>query len=344
MSKARPGPLNLITDVEGLAVGQADDPVVRTGVTVILADRLSPAACEVCGGGPATRETDALRLESLVGGLDAVVFSGGSVYGLAACDAVTAVLGARGRGFQRREIEGVPASPLVGGAALFDLAHGGDKAWGESPPYAALGRAALASVGDRFELGTAGAGYGAMAGALKGGIGSASAVTADGITVGALVAANPVGSVVGPDGRTFWAAPFEIDGEFGGVGPSASRAVPDAWPYARIDPTARANTTLACVATDAALTAPELKRVAAMARAGLAHAIRPVFTPFDGDVVFALSTGRREAPEPRALTVMRIGTLAADALARAIARGVYEARAYEGSPAPDWKSTNPSQS
>jgi L-aminopeptidase/D-esterase-like protein len=326
MSKARRGPKNLITDVEGLLVGQAADTRVRTGVTVVLADRLSPAACEVCGGGPGTRETDALRPEGLVGGLDAVVLAGGSVYGLGACDAVAAVLGAAGRGFQLRGMEGAPASPLVGGAILHDLFNGGDKAWGEAPPYAALGRAALAAAADRFELGAAGAGYGAMAGTLKGGIGSASAVTADGITVGALAAVNSMGSVTGADGRTFWAAPFELDAEFGGADPGRLRAEPDAWPGAKVDPSPRENTTLCVVATDVALTNPELKRVAAMARAGLAQAIRPVFTPFDGDVVFAVSTTRLEPAEPRAFTVARIGALAADTLARAIARGVYEAR------------------
>jgi L-aminopeptidase/D-esterase-like protein len=293
---------------------------------VVLADRLSPAACEVCGGGPGTRETDALRPEGLVGALDAVVLAGGSVFGLGACDGVAAVLGAAGRGFRLREVPGAPASPLVGGAILHDLFNGGAKAWGEHPPYAELGRAALAAAADAFELGIAGAGYGAMAGTLKGGIGSASAVTTDGITVGALAAVNSMGSVVGADGRTFWAAPFELDGEFGGGDPGRLRAEPDAWPGAKVDPSPRENTTLCVVATDVALSNPELKRVAAMARAGLAQAIRPVFTPFDGDVVFALSTARREAPEPRALAIARIGALAADTLARAIARGVYEAR------------------
>lgn len=326
MSSARRGPKNLITDVGGLLVGQAADAAVRTGVTVVLADRLAAAACEVCGGGPGTRETDALRPEGLVGGLDAVVLAGGSVYGLGACDAVAAALGAAGRGFKLREVEGAPASPLVGGAILHDLFNGGDKAWGEAPPYAALGRAALAAAADRFELGVAGAGFGAMAGTLKGGIGSASAVTSDGITVGALAAVNSMGAVVGPDGRTFWAAPFELEDELGGADPGRLRAAPDAWPHAKVDPSPRENTTLCVVATDAELSNPELKRVAAMARAGLAHAIRPVFTPFDGDVVFALSTARRPPAEPRAFTVARIGALAADTLARAIARGVYEAR------------------
>jgi L-aminopeptidase/D-esterase-like protein len=334
MPSARPGPRNLITDVAGLSVGSAHDERVRTGVTVILADGLVPAGCAIAGGAPGTRETDALSPENLVGRLDAVAFAGGSVYGLAAAEAVTSALGATGRGFQLRE--GVPGAPLVGGAILFDLANGGDKAWGEDPPYAALGKAALAAAGGDFALGSAGAGYGAMAGDLKGGLGSASALTADGLTVGALVAVNSFGSVVGPDGVTFWAAPFEIGGEFGNQDPGELAAEPDAWPHAKADPAAL-NTTLACVATDVELTTAECRRVALMAQAGLARAVRPVFAPFDGDVVFALSTGKLAAPEPRALTITRIGSLAADCLARAVARGVYEGVAWPGSPAPDWR-------
>ena len=334
------GPRNLITDVEGLTVGSAHDAAVRTGVTVILADGLVAAACTVLGGGPGTRETDALKPENLVGRLDAIAFAGGSVYGLAAPEAVTAALGAAGRGFRVRERAGVPASPLVAGAILYDLANGGDKAWGEAPPYAALARGALKAAGPDFALGTAGAGYGAAAGTLKGGLGSASAVTADGMTVGALAAVNSFGSVVGPDGSSFWAAPFEIGREFGGTDPAELWAAPDAWPYAKLDPGPRENTTLGVVATDIDLTAAELKRVAIMAQAGLARAIRPVFAPFDGDVIFALSTARRPAPEPRPLAVARLGALAADCVARAVARGVYEARAWPGSELADWKTLN----
>jgi L-aminopeptidase/D-esterase-like protein len=341
---ARPGPRNLITDVTGLSVGSAHDAAVRTGVTVVLADQLCAAGCEVLGGGPGTRETDALKAENLVGKLDAVVLSGGSVYGLGAADGVTAGLGARGRGFAVSKTPGVPPSPLVGGAILFDVANGGDKAWGDQPPYARLGRAALDAASDSFALGTEGAGYGASAGALKGGLGSASAVTKDGLTVGALVAVNSFGSVVGPDGSTFWAAPFEIDGEFGNTDPAELWAAPDSWPHAKHDPSPRENTTIAVVATDVALTTAEMKRVAVMATAGLARAIRPVFAPYDGDVVFALSTGRIEAAEPRNLTVMRIGALAADCLTRAIARGVFEARSWEGSDLKDWCTVNASGS
>ncbi|HWE47802.1 MAG TPA: P1 family peptidase [Caulobacteraceae bacterium] len=340
MTQARPGPRNLITDVEGLTVGSAHDVAARTGVTVILAEGLVAAGCTVLGGGPGTRETDALKPENLVGRLDAITLAGGSVYGLAAPEAVTAALGAAGRGFRVREMAGVPASPLVAGAILYDLANGGDKAWGLEPPYAALAREALKAAGPEFALGTAGAGYGAAAGTLKGGLGSASVVTTDGLSVGAIAAVNSFGSVVGPDGCSFWAAPFEIDGEFGGTDPAELWAAPDAWPYAKLDPGPRENTTLAVVATDADLTPAELKRVAIMAQAGLARAVRPVFAPFDGDVIFALSTARRAAPEPRPLTVARIGALAADCLARAIARGVFEARAWPGSDLLDWKAQN----
>jgi L-aminopeptidase/D-esterase-like protein len=339
-SGARRGPRNLITDVAGLTVGHAQDPRVRTGVTVILADRLVCAGCEVAGGGPGTREADALDPANLVGRLDAVVLSGGSVYGLGAADGVAAALGARGRGYRLREIQGVPPSPLVGGAILHDLANGGDKAWGEDPPYAALGRQALAAAGPDFALGTAGAGYGAIAGALKGGLGSASVVTADGVTVGALAAVNSFGSVVGPDGCSFWASPFEIDGEFGRTDPAELWAAPDVWPHAKADPAARANTTIACVATDADLTTAECARVARMAQAGMARAIRPVFSPFDGDVVFALATGRVQVAEPRAFTLARIGALAADCLARAIGRAVFEARAWPDCPVEDWRQAN----
>jgi L-aminopeptidase/D-esterase-like protein len=336
----RPGPRNLITDVKGLTVGSAHDAKARTGVTVILAEGLVPAACEILGGGPGTRETDALKPENLVGRLDAVTLSGGSVYGLAAAEAVTAALGAEGRGFKVRDMAGIPPSPLVGGAILYDLANGGDKAWGATPPYAKLAKAALAGADEDFELGSAGAGYGAAAGMLKGGLGSASAMTHDGLIVGALAAANSFGSVVGPDGRAFWAAPFELDSEFGGLGATTLGAEPDAWPHAKLDPAPRENTTLAVVATNADLTPAELKRVAIMAAAGLARAIRPVFAPFDGDVVFALSTARLTPPEPRPLTVGRVGALAADCLARAVARGVYEARTWPGAELSDWSTVN----
>ncbi|MCI3132918.1 P1 family peptidase [Phenylobacterium aquaticum] len=327
---AAPGLRNLITDVPGLKIGQAQDAAARTGVTVILPDDRAVAGCDVRGGGPGTRETDALNPENLVDAVDAIVLSGGSVYGLAAADGVTAWLGARGRGYGMVTRPDVPPSPVVPAAILYDVANGGDRAWGEDPPYRRLGREAVAAAGLEFDLGTAGAGYGAMAGSLKGGTGSASVVAADGLTVGAIVAVNSFGSVVAPGGKAFWAAPYELAGEFGGLGAAGISAGPDDWGLAKADPQQRMNTTIACVATDVILTPAQARRVAMMAQDGLARAIRPIHAPFDGDVVFALSTGRRPLGEDANFTLARIGALAADCLARAVARGVHAAAPWPG--------------
>jgi L-aminopeptidase/D-esterase-like protein len=342
MSPAAPGPRNLITDVAGLRVGQAQDDAARSGVTVIVVDGRAVCAVDVRGGAPGTRETDVLAPENLVDAADAVVLAGGSVYGLAAADGVTAVLGAAGLGYRMSPAPGVPVSPIVPAAILYDLGNGGAKDWGETPPYRALGIAALRSAGAQFALGTAGAGAGAMAGGLKGGLGSASVVTEDGFTVGAIVAVNSFGSVVAPGGRTFWAAPYELAGEFGGLGSAGMVGAPDDWGLAKGPATSvlaseRTNTTIACVATDAALTPAEAKRLAIMAQDGLARAIRPAHAPFDGDIVFAFATGERALGERRMLDLARLGALAADCLARAIARGVFEATAWPGTDAPCWR-------
>ena len=335
-SHARPGVRNLITDVPGLKVGQAQDEGARSGVTVILPNDRAVCAVDVRGGAPGTRETDALAPENLVEAVDAVVLSGGSVYGLAAADGVAAWLGARGRGYGLSADPAVPPSPVIPAAILFDLANGGDKAWGEAPPYRGLGRAAVASAGEHFALGTAGAGYGAMAGALKGGVGSASVLAGDGVTVGAIVAVNSFGSVVAPGGRTFWAAPYEIGAEFGGLGPAGLSAGPEDWGLAKA-PGALRNTTIACVATDVALTPAQARRVAIMAQDGLARAIRPIHAPFDGDVVFAISTAARPLPDGADMAVARLGALAADCLARAVARAVFEATPWSGTDTPCWR-------
>ena len=331
---ARPGPLNSICDVAGVRVGCAEDAAAQTGVTVIVPDNRAVCGVDVRGGGPGTRETDALAPENLVDAIDAVVFAGGSVYGLAAADGVAAAMGAENRGFALVDAPGVPRSPVIPAAILYDLANGGNKAWGDAPPYAALGRRAYAARDAKVPLGNAGAGLGARAGALKGGQGSASIVTADGFTVGALACVNSFGSATMPYQRAFWAHAFEIDGEFGAVAPDANAAFDaEDWHGAKLNPAPRANTTIACIALDATLTPSEAKRVAQMASAGIARAIRPVFAPFDGDVVFALATGAKPTPEPRALAITRFGALAADCLTRAIARGVYEAQALAGAPA-----------
>lgn len=331
---ARPGPLNLITDVGGLKVGSAEDVAVGTGVTVIRPEARAVAAVVVAGGGPGTRETDALAMDTLVDAVDAIVFSGGSVYGLAAADGVTAALGAARQGFALIPSPSVPVSPIVPAAILYDLANGGDKAWGETPPYRALGIEALKAARPTFDLGRHGAGFGARAGGGPGGLGSASVETHDGVIVGAIAAVNSHGSVKMPGTEAFWAWPFEQGGEFGGARPLAGYVLDlDDWGGAKSNPGFRApppmaertNTTLCCVATNITLTPPEAQRVAKMAMSGLSRAVRPAFAPFDGDVVFCLSTAQAERADPRPFLIARIGELAAGCLARAIARGVYAA-------------------
>ncbi|MBI1179186.1 MAG: peptidase T4 [Alphaproteobacteria bacterium] len=321
-----PGPRNLITDLDGLSVGSAEDRGLRSGVTVLLPDRPMAMAVDVRGGGPGTRDTEALAADTLVKGFHGVVLSGGSVFGLAAADGVTGWLSARGVGLAL----GPRAVPVVPSAILFDLANGGDKGWGEANPYPALGRAACEAAGTDFALGNAGAGLGAKAGSLKGGLGSASAFAEDGLQVGALVAANPFGEVVIPGTAAFWSWPLELAGELGGRRPPETLPRPLASGFPAGPPTL-SNTTIAVVATNLALDKAQAKRLAMMAQDGIARAVRPAHTPFDGDTVFALSTGALERPvEP--LVLARAGAMAADCLARAIARAVYEARTLGDKP------------
>ena len=325
----RPGPKNLITDVAGLNVGHATDEAVRSGVTAVLCASGWTAAVDVRGGGPGTRETDALAPENLVGRAHAVVLAGGSVFGLAAADGVAAALSVQGAGLQLRP--GSPAIPIVPCAVLYDLSNGGDKNWGLLPPYRDLGLRASAAAQRDFALGSVGAGRGAQAGIRKGGIGSASLDCHDGLVVGALVAVNSVGSVLMPDGKTYWAWAFELEKEFGGSGPPPSAMdlsdpVPDEARLLRLGRLRPgANTTIAVVACNAELSSAECKRVAMMAQDGIARAVRPAHTPFDGDTVFALASAEVTLGENllRAAQIARIGSAAADCLARAVARAVH---------------------
>jgi D-aminopeptidase len=322
---------NLITDIPGLRVGHAGDAKLGSGVTAIVFDAAVVASVDVRGGGPGTRETALLDPAQTVEGIDAIVLSGGSAFGLDAASGVQAYMREQGRGFQVREAR----VPIVPSAILFDLLNGGDKNWGRYPPYRELGYAAAKSAGTDVALGSVGAGLGATTFNFKGGIGSASAATRDGLIVGAIVAANAAGSVTVGDGPHFWAAAFEQHKEFGGRGwPPAFTG--DALAF-RSKGAPGANTTLAVVATDAKLTKAQVKRLAVMAQSGLSRAIYPVHTPLDGDIVFAAAMGANPLPDP-VYSLSELGMVAANVLARAIARGVYQASAlpFAGS-LPSWK-------
>ena len=323
---------NLITDVAGISVGHAHDEKLASGVTVVLAESAAVCAATVFGGGPGTRELDAIDLRGSVGAADAVVLSGGSAFGLDAASGVQAFLREAERGFS----VGPVRIPIVPQAILFDLINGGDKTWGRRSPYHELGFQAAASAGKDFSLGSAGAGLGTIVAAgegrlIRGGLGSTSesvpglaSVDGTDVIVGALAAVNAVGSVTVADTPHFWAAPFEQGAEFGGLGsphPWPGHASRPAFKFAAPE---RANTTLCIVATDAVLTHQQCKRLATMAGAGMARAIFPVFSSFDGDIVFALATGKTPLKDPQ-MALPWIGAAAANCLARAIARGVYEA-------------------
>lgn len=324
----KPGALNLITDIPGLRVGNATDLRLKSGVTVLTADTPFAAAVHVMGGAPGTRDTDLLAADKLVSQVDALVLSGGSAFGLAACDGVMAGLRAAGRGFQ----VGTARVPIVPGAIVFDLLNGGNKDWIDNP-YPALGRAAFDGAGADFAIGTAGAGTGATTGNLKGGLGSASAILANGLTVGALVVVNALGRATVGDTRHFWAASWELEGELGALGlPAAFPAADEPRPAKRLGEA----TTIAIVATDAVLDKAALQRLAIAAHDGMARALVPSHTPFDGDLVFAVSSGTRTLADPAADPFL-LGHAAASCLARAIARGIHAASQAPGDLQPVWR-------
>jgi D-aminopeptidase len=330
-----PGPRNLITDVPGLLVGNASDKTIKTGTTVLSSERPFTASISVMGGAPGTRESDLLEPDKSVAQIEALVLSGGSAYGLDACSGVADALRAQGRGFKIREA----IIPIVPGAIIFDLLAGGDKNWTENP-YRELGRKAFGTLATEFDLGTAGAGTGATTAMMKGGLGSASLTLPDGTTVGALVAANPMGSVTTPGDRHFWAAPFEIGDEFGGIGTDPNKGLGRGLESRKVTAMLEgANTTIAIVATDASLSKAQCKRIATMSHDGIGRACVPAHSPSDGDLVFAVSTEARHMENPeRDLAI--IGHAAALCLSRAIARGVYLARPEPNDLLPTWSQLN----
>ncbi|MDH7799817.1 MULTISPECIES: P1 family peptidase [unclassified Beijerinckia] len=327
--------LNLITDVAGLKIGNAHDETLLSGVTAVIFDEPAVASIAIHGGAPGVRDTALLEPDMTVERIDALVLSGGSAFGLDAPGGVQAALRAQGRGFAVGSVK----IPIVPGAILFDLLNGGDKNWPRMPPYWELGHAAAQAAARDFAIGSAGAGFGATTANLRGGLGSASCRTAGGFTVGALVAANAIGSATIGSGPHFWAAPYEQNEEFGGLG------LPQRIEPADLDlvikgaaAPAPENTTIAIVATDALLTKGSARRLAVMAHDGMGRALRPSHAAMDGDLIFAAATGR--APKvPDARDHIEIGQAAADCLARAIARAIFAAAPSPKIPGvkPSWR-------
>ena len=295
---------DFISDVPGLAIGHAHDPRINTGVTLIVPSAPMVMAVDVRGGGPGTRETDALDPSTLVERVHGLALAGGSVYGLAAADELVLLLAAAGKGLDIGA--GLPRVPVVPAAILFDLANGGDKSWGAEPPFRALTRAAFAMLGTGDTSGRLGAGYGARAGSRPGGSGSGSATVSSGHRIGALVAANSFGEV-------YAGAPPE------GAVPMPKRRA--AGPLA--DSAGSRNTSIGAIATDAPLTRAQARRVAMMAQDGLARCIRPIHCPFDGDSLFVISTATDTGAGSDATAITEIGTIAADLVARAVRRAVF---------------------
>ncbi|MEL6422909.1 MAG: P1 family peptidase, partial [Pseudomonadota bacterium] len=318
---------NLITDVAGIFVGHADDPAGRTGVTVVRAPTGGAhAAVDVRGGGPGTRETDALGPAGTVEVAHAVVLAGGSAFGLAAASGAQDILASRGIGFS----VGAARVPIVPAAVVFELLNGGARPEALAHHYATLGAAAaenaFAADPGTSRLGTVGAGYGATTARYCGGLGEASTQTSDGTVVGALAVVNPVGCVTqnASDPR-FWASDLEQADEFAssqwagdarwsshaaevsqqpplkGHAVGARENVGGVHGAARADTIGRTNTIVAVVATDAPLGKAQCQRLAIMAQTGLARAVWPTHTPLDGDVVFALATGRHDRTQDNSL-------------------------------------------
>ncbi|WP_313200052.1 P1 family peptidase [Rhizobium sp.] len=310
--------LNLLTDIEGVAVGHATDLSLGSGVTAIIFDEPAIASGSVLGGAPGGRDTALLDPAMTVQAVDAFVLSGGSAFGLDAAGGVQSGLRQIGRGFE----VGAARVPIVPQAILMDLLNGGNKDWGLHSPYREMGYSAFqAARKGAFVLGTVGAGTGATTATFKGGIGSASGVTQSGHRIAALLAVNAMGSTTIGNGPNFWAAPFERNGEFGGLG--FPQRITDDDTAMRIKGVRLKATTIGVVVTDAVLTKAQAHRLSIMAHDGLARAVLPAHLPGDGDTIFSAATGRKSLGDPSDFA--ELCHLATLVTARAVARGVYEA-------------------
>jgi len=323
---AKTGKSNTLTDVRGILVGHYTDIQAVSGVTVVVCPQGAVAGVDVRGSAPGTRETDLVAPHNLIEEAQSVVLSGGSVFGLSAADGVTRWLAAKGYGFPLDQVHVVP---IVPGAVLYDLGRGTDF----TPPINAnWGRKACEGASDDpVQTGNVGAGTGAFSHSIKGGLGSASLILDDGITVAALVAVNSDGSVINPANGRPWEIGLEVDGEFGDQGKRAVQlpAPPPPEPVK--------NTTIGVIATDASLEVTQAQKVAQMAHDGMARAIRPAHTMFDGDTIFCLATGKKELPAnqgifmaPRALYLNELGHAAANCMTRAIIHAILNSGSLAG--------------
>ena len=331
----QPGTKNLITDVQGVLVGNAHNENLKSGVTVFSSEQSFTASYSVMGGAPGTRETDLLDPDKTVTDVDALVLSGGSVFGLDAATGVVERLRNNSRGFVAQGY----IVPIVPAAILFDLSNGGQKDWKENP-YPELGRQAFDKLSRDFDIGSAGAGFGAQCGMMKGGLGSASFLLTNGITVGALVAANPIGNPTDCSGRHFWAAPFEVANEFGGLGaPQGSDHARSLLNIKLSSLSDMVNTSIGIVATDAVLSKAQAKRLATISHDGLSRAIVPSHLPMDGDLIFGVSTNQIPLPQ-NPINFSELCHAASLCIARAVARGVYHAQSYQGDYVKSWQALN----
>ena len=325
-----------------LKVGHAANSVVKSGVTVILPDKPVIASCHVSGGGPGTRETDLLQPENSVEAIDAIVLTGGSAYGLAAADGVVRWLAGKERGL---EVAGVRV-PIVPAAVLFDLANGGDKTAVLSPGkddgslYASLGERACEAVASIIEEGTVGAGTGATLADVKGGFGYAASKLSNGATLAAFAAVNAGGSATFAGTPYFRAAPFERNGEFGGLGQPAQLPGGSGRPTTKLTAGLGGNTTIAAIATDLPLSKAQLKRLSIAAHDGIALAVYPAHLPLDGDTVFSFTTDNSRGSAGFS-DLVEASALAASNLARAIARGIARAEKADGDRVPCWRELIP---
>ncbi len=323
---AKIGKKNALTDIKGIRVGNYTDTDAVCGVTVVICPEGAVAGVDVRGSAPGTRETDLLSPLNLVDKVQAVVLSGGSVFGLAAADGAVRWLADKGIGFP---LEKGYVAPIVPAAVLYDLGRGSNFI---PPINADWGfRACRAAHKGEIPTGSVGAGTGALSGGIKGGLGTASLILYSDITVAALVAVNSYGSVINPSNGHPWDIEMEMDGEFGD---QASRAVRLPSPS---ETGPGRNTTIGLVATDATLNKSQALKIAQMAHDGLARAIRPAHTMFDGDTLFCLATGEKKLPElpgffvaPQAQAINELGHAAAECMSRAIICGILTARSLAG--------------